>query len=601
MSIDKPQASDTEPNQRSQYVTMRDATRIAVEVWLPQDASAQNPVPTIVWFTRYWRARIEMPSAEPPARTPLYQKLNQAGYAFATVDARGSGASFGQRVVEYPDDEVLDSGEVIQWLAEQPWSNGRVATDGISYVGNTAELAATTGASALKAAVPRFTDFDFYSQILFPGGLQNTRFLKDWGTFVKALDRNDVATLETRFNLGFENCLGVRPVEGDEEGELLALALADHQGNSYYTDRSENWLFREDITGVDGRSQTTRRKALYEYRQTLEKHQVPMMHWAGWLDSAVADGAIARFATLDSPNLVYIGPWNHGAIYNANPFSSADQPVSPSADEQIEWILNFLDPLLKRDDAVSAKRELRYFTMGEDRWKITTEWPPAGITRQRWYLSADQILSLDSPHDAAASDSYLVDFEAGTGSLTRWSTSMGGGQVDYGDRAEADARLLTYTSNPLQEDMEITGHPIVTLHVSSSHKDGAFIAYLEEVSPEGRVTYLTEGILRAIHRKVLDTGASYRNFGPYRSFLRADAMPLSKGQVATLSFHLFPTSVLIRKGHCLRVAIAGHDKDNFVRVPSKGRPQIEIHRNAMYPSHIDLPTMGGDRRGENGS
>ena len=575
---------------------MRDATRIAVEVWLPQGASAQNPVPTIVWFTRYWRARIEKPSAEPPARTPLYQKLNQAGYAFATVDARGSGASFGQRVVEYPDDEILDSGEVIQWLAEQPWSNGRVATDGISYVGNTAELAATTGAPALKAAVPRFTDFDFYSQILFPGGLQNSRFLKDWGTFVKALDRNDLATLKTQFDLGYENCLGIRPVEGDEEGELLALALADHRGNAYYTDRIENWLFRDDIIGVDASSRIVRRKALYEYRRSLEEHRIPMMHWAGWLDSAVADGAIARFTTIDAPSLVYIGPWNHGAICNANPFSKGDQPVRPSADEQIGWILDFLDPLLKRSDTVFTKRELHYFTMGEDRWKVTTKWPPDGITRQRWYLSADHRLSFDPPHEAAAVDSYLVDFEAGTGSLTRWSTSMGGGPTDYGDRAEADARLLTYTSNPLQEDMEITGHPIVTLHVSSTHEDGAFFAYLEEVSPEGRVNYLTEGILRAIHRKVLDTRASYRNFGPYHSFLRVDATPLLKGQVATLSFHLFPTSVLIRRGHRLRVAIAGHDKDNFVRVPSKGCPQIEIHRDVIYPSHIDLPIMGGDQR-----
>ena len=601
MTIENHQRPSNEPNLRSAYVTMRDGTRIAVEVWLPQGSSNQSRVPTIVWFTRYWRARIEKPSTKPPVRTPLYQKLNQAGYAFSIVDARGSGASFGQRVVEYPDDEILDSGEVIQWLSKQPWSNGRIATDGISYVGNTAELAATTGASILKAAVPRFTDFDFYSQILFPGGLQNIRFLKDWGTFVKALDRNDIATLQSQFDLGFENCLGIRPVEGDDDGRLLALALAEHEGNSYYTDQYENWLFRDDIMGVDETSQVTRRKALYEYRQSLERTGIPMMHWAGWLDSAVADGAIARFATLDAPNLVYIGPWNHGAIYNANPFSSPDLPVNPSADEQIEWILDFLDPLLKEDgDSVVAKRQLHYFTMGEDQWKVATEWPPPGVTKERWYLSADHRLSRNPPSDRAASDSYLVDFEAGTGSLTRWSTSMGGGPVDYGDRAAADARLLTYTSDPLQEDVEITGHAIITLRVSSTHEDGAFIVYLEDVSPESRVTYLTEGILRAIHRKILDTGASYRSFGPYRSFLRADAIPLSNGQVATLCFSLFPTSVLIRKGHRLRVAIAGHDKDNFVRAPSRGRPRIELQRSSKYPSHIDLPIMNPNRNRKNG-
>ena len=599
MTDQKSQSPGAELQSQSAYVTMRDGTRIAVEIWLPDGSSNRNRVPTVVWFTRYWRARIDRTPVQRPVRKPLYRKLNEAGYAFATVDVRGSGASFGHRVVEYPDDEILDSGEVIQWLSEQPWSNGRVATDGISYIGNTAELAATTGVPALKAAVPRFTDFDFYSQILFPGGLQNKRFLEDWGTFVKALDRNDITTLQNRFELGFENCLGVRPVQGDEDGSLLALALAEHEDNCYYTDRLENWLFRDDIKGGDETSRTRRRKALYEYRESLERAGVPMMHWAGWLDSAVADGAIARFATIDAPCLVYIGPWNHGAIYNANPFSSPDLPVDPSADGQIEWIVEFLDPLLKEDgDPVASRRELRYFTMGEDRWKVATEWPPPGVMTEPWYFSAGRRLGREPPSHAVATDRYLVDFAAGTGAHTRWSTSMGGGPVDYGDRAAADERLLTYTSAPLQADIEITGHPVVTLHVVSSHADGAFIVYLEAVSPDGRATYLTEGILRAIHRKPLDTPASYRRFGPYRSFLRADALPLSKGELATLSFALFPTSVLIRKGHCLRVAIAGHDRDNFVRVPPAGRPAIDVHRCATHPSHIVLPIVRQHPNGE---
>jgi putative CocE/NonD family hydrolase len=76
--------------------------------------------------------------------------------------------------------------------------------------------------------------------------------------------------------------------------------------------------------------------------------------------------------------------------------------------------------------------------------------------------------------------------------------------VFYGDRAEADRRLLTYTSAPLTDDVEITGHPVVTLYVASTATDGAFYVYLEDVDENGRVTYVTEGQLRALHRRLTD-------------------------------------------------------------------------------------------------
>ncbi len=154
--------------QLSQYVDMRDGTRIAVEIWLPEALPEGARIPALAWFTRYWRTRVNDEAMPEPATKSFAQCVNEAGYALVAVDVRGSGASFGCRKVEYPEAEVEDSGEVVQWLARQPWSNGRVAAEGISYLGNTAELAAVYAPQALKAAVPRFTDFDYYSQILYP-------------------------------------------------------------------------------------------------------------------------------------------------------------------------------------------------------------------------------------------------------------------------------------------------------------------------------------------------------------------------------------------------------------------------------------------------
>jgi putative CocE/NonD family hydrolase len=162
--------------------------------------------------------------------------------------------------------------------------------------------------------------------------------------------------------------------------------------------------------------------------------------------------------------------------------------------------------------------------------------------------------------------------------------------VIYPDRNSTDEKLLCYTSPTLDVDPEVTGHPVITLYVSSTATDGEFFAYLEDVDGKSKVTYVTEGELRAIHRKLSTDPPPYKQVGPYHSFKRADAMPLAPGQVAELVFGLQPTSYLFKRGHSIRVALAGADKDHFALLPGPP-PTWEIQRNAAHASHIDLPVM----------
>ena len=99
--------------------------------------------------------------------------------------------------------------------------------------------------------------------------------------------------------------------------------------------------------------------------------------------------------------------------------------------------------------------------------------------------------------------------------------------------------------------------------MASTASDGAFYVYLEDVDADGTVSYLTEGQLRAIHRRTSDEESPLKLFVPPRTFRREDSMPLVPGALAELRFGLHPVSALVRKGHRLRVAIAGHDKDTF--------------------------------------
>ena len=209
---------------------------------------------------------------------------------------------------------------------------------------------------------------------------------------------------------------------------------------------------------------------------------------------------------------------------------------------------------------------------------------------QRWYLEADHLLTPVEPHSEAGADEYAVDFELGSGKSSRWATQLGGGDVYYGDRAQADNSLLTYTSDPLAGDMEITGSAVISLEVSSTHEDGAFIVYLEDVAPDGYVRMLAEGQLRAIHRAVSDT-PTHATFGPFHSFASGDGRPMVPGETTNLSFALLPVSALVRKGHAIRVAIAGHDKDTFIRVPETGDPVIKVYRQQGNASWIDLPVI----------
>lgn len=149
-----------------------------------------------------------------------------------------------------------------------------------------------------------------------------------------------------------------------------------------------------------------------------------------------------------------------------------------------------------------------------------------------------------------------------------------------------------FLSRLLPSDVEITGNPIVTLFVCSTVDDGAFHVYLEDVAPGGKVTYLIEGIMRALHRQISDQEPPYYVFGPYHTFERADSASLTPGEVTEITFDLIATSALIETGHQIRVAIAGHDAGAFERIPAGGEPVITLQRNPDFASHIDLPLMG---------
>jgi putative CocE/NonD family hydrolase len=209
----------------------------------------------------------------------------------------------------------------------------------------------------------------------------------------------------------------------------------------------------------------------------------------------------------------------------------------------------------------------------------------------KWYFREENGLSVQPPSAKTGEDSYTINFEATSGEKNRWHTQVGG-QVVYPDRAEEDKKLLTYTSAPLDADMEITGYPIVSLAITSTHTDGAFYVYLEDVDENGKVTYLTEGELRALHRKISSEPSPLKILVPYHSFKQKDAQPLIPKPARRAEVWAPTDFSPDQEGHRLRVAVAGHDKGTFIRVPVEGNPVVTMKRNAAARSWIELPIVG---------
>ena len=270
-----------------------------------------------------------------------------------------------------------------------------------------------------------------------------------------------------------------------------------------------------------------------------------------------------------------------------------NRPTIKSEFDQTNEMLRFFGRYLKKsENGVDKEARVHYFTQVEEKWKSADTWPPAGCQAASFYLGKGNGLK-SVPDSAAGSIDYEVDTTAGSGDQARWNSLVNLKRmlIGYPDRHQRDSLLLTFNGAPLEQDMEITGQPVVSLFISSNATDGQVFVYLEEVDDSGAVNYITEGALLATQRMFSTGAARYDDSLPIvRNYLRRDAAPLIPGEIAELRFDLLPISYLVKKGHRLRVAIAGADRDHFAPLPG-APPEIQVHYGAANLSRIELPLM----------
>lgn len=571
---------------RALHLTMRDGVKIAVDVYLPKHHPQDKPLPAILLGTRYFRrSRYRFPFQNwMLTQMTLAQRTFLAnGYAWIGMDARGTGASTGHWAAPWTENEVRDYAEVMDWVIRQPWSDGTLGAMGVSYNGTSAEMMAHTKHPALKAVIPMFSLFDLYPDIAHPGGIHLSWFTSEWTKGNVALDANRVHTEKKLPLLVRLLSRGVQPVDDDHDGEQLRAVIAE---------RANNWNTYRGVTSAPFRGDTLTHLpsvifddiSPHTHLEAVAESNVAVYSYGGWFDGAYPRACVNRFLSLKNPNRhLILGAWNHGGSHNCAPTVQSPTQFNHFA----EWI-RFFDTYIKgKETHLQDEAPIHYYTMVEEKWKSAESWPPPAQSRTLYFQAGNQ-LTPAAPTANEAADSYQVDYRTGTGNTARWNSLNGGGVVTYADRSAPQPALLTYTSSPLEADTEVTGHPLVRLFLASSATDAQVFVYLEDVTPDGRVHLVTEGQLRASHRKV--SAAPYQTPVPYHSFTRADAQPLIPNETVELVIDLLPTSYLFQRGHCLRVSIAGSDKDHF-EIPNIPPPLFTIQRNHAQASAIVLPVV----------
>lgn len=580
----------------NRHVASFDGTRIAVTVWLPENRGA-NRVPVVLRATRYVRGyevsawgrllwRVGLLTDADVGLSDDIKLFNSRGFAAVIVDERGSGASFGSRRAEAAPEEIRDFESVLDWSVSQPWCDGRAVAWGISQDGLYAELLAARGNPALRAIAPIYAPFDSQFESVGFFGVYNRENVRRWARFTATLDANGPKCPGNELGCRLKSWIafkGILPVDGDAGGTLLKSALAER--SNYDVD--EGWrsiLYRDDPIGASGLSM----KDIMPFgvAQQLGAARLPTLTINGWLDAGLSMGALERFVNVNSPQQVILGPFSHGGRYNADPFESPEEPSPLPEDHQLRLVADFFERALE-DPGRSGRAVIYYLLGSHDQWRTTEQWPPTGSTQAILYLAAGNRLVADAALAGSGSDQFDVDNSAGTGRYSRFSSIVGGTAIAYADRAQQTAALLHYDSSPMTSDTELLGSPVAEMRFTSTRTDGALYVYLDDVSPDGKVTYLTEGELRLLFNKTLTADRGYQTLGVARGFSRLEAGPLTMNQAYLVAVELFPVAALIRAGHHLRVSFAGADADAMPRIPAFGpAPRIDVLRDPADGSRI---------------
>lgn len=542
---------------------MRDGVALRANVYTPD---RPGPWPALVVRLPY--------SKDDPALMEWLDPISAARCGFIVVvqDTRGRFRSEGEwDPFAY---EAQDGHDTVQWAATLSGGNGRVGMFGLSYFGNTQWMAALERPPALAAIAPAMTWCEPFDGLFARGGAVELGLDLRW-------------TIQT----GAAH-IARHAADEPERSQLLAAITDeyDHLAQHGYRElpvTNMPVLQRHDVPEL-GSLRVMREPEIANVCRVAGRHcevSVPTFHIAGWHDvflQGTLDNYVAMDACREDARLL-VGPWTHinftdpiGDLCYGLRSSRLGAPAHAAGDVnavQLRWFQRIMAPESDAsEEAIDPK--VRIFVMGRNEWRDEVEWPPSRARTVRWFLAEDGTMSADSPRFSEHRTQFRYDPAdpvPTVGGNTLLVPAFRAGPVDQA-RVEAREDVCVFTSDALEADLEVTGRVRCVLHAESSAVSTDWVARLCDVHPDGTSYNVCDGIIRA---------------------------PQARG-CQRYEIDLWSTSILIRRGHRLRVHVTSSCFPRWDRNLNTGNQadrryvtaRQDIYHTAEYPSYIALPVIG---------
>jgi uncharacterized protein len=530
---------------RDVRIPVSDGLELSANLWLPgprRDGTGLTALPAILEMIPYrkddWRAASDESRGE---------WLAARGYAFCRLDVRGTGSSPGIALDEYTARETQDGYDAVEWLAAQPWSNGKVGMWGISYGGFTSIQVALLHPPHLAAIVPMMATDDRYTDdVHYLGGCATVSELSQYAVSMVGMN--------------------AMPARAEYRGASWADEWRDR------LERTPVWLFEWLRQQHDGP---------YWRQGSLAPHwdrlTTPTFLIGGWMDEYV-DAALRMLERCtNAPRRGLIGNWVH---------STPDEAVPGPNLDWLHEMVRFFDRWLKgADNGVMDEPALLAFrhdwsppvpfpVAWPGEWIAERNWPPRDRVDRVLHLASGDVPLVGDLADAPARASVeTFRHRATTG--TRGGLAWGAGSEPNGlarDLRPDDALVPSFTSGPLEDDLDVLGTATVVLAWESPVPLATAVVRLQDVAPDGTPFQVSAGILNLTHR------ASHEW-----------PEPLQPGVVAEVPIALRATAHRFLSGHRIRLSVASSMWP--VVWPSPFAAEYRLHLGGSTDARLVLPTL----------
>lgn len=543
------------------FVETRDKERLATDVYLPGRGKRER-VPAVLVRTPYGKGH----------GAAVYYRFVQRGYAVVIQDTRGREDSTGEWLPEYY--EVEDGDDTLNWIAAQPWSDGQAAMTGGSYLGYVQWAAAASGNPHLKAMLSSVCAGSAFADIPRRGGC----FISGMLAWAFAMSEQRMRP-ELMVREDWDEVLRIRP-----------LATLAEQALGHPVAFLSKWLEHPDMDAFWKRS---------SWKERYQGPPVPALILSGWFDDNGMGTTEALELATRWPRGTWkavLGPWKHSgnADYDLGSLFMGEDALRYDIDQLcFKWLEHFLRGA---ENGVEQTAAVEYYTLGENRWKEASAWPPAQTEERTFYLDADGEnpcagtgvacgagrLTLKAPAHAAQ-DVYVYD--PANPSVHRIDLSENELETpeDYTEE-ETRGDLLSYSTPVLERPFTVTGDARVRLFVSCGCPDTDFVVRLTDVDADGRSVKLADGVL----------DAKYRN-----GFERPEYM--EPGEIYELSVRTTKLSHTFLPGHRMRLTVTS-SAQNFIFPNSNTREgfngavrqkaSVTLHRGGAHASSVTIRSEG---------